>query len=257
MTESSVLGVPPFRPGPVDQMSLRITRLFTTDQVGDRSILVLRSRFILMAVMRSVLVRDIRSGSTLPLCLDAAAGSPLGCCRRGRCLRCRLCLGSDATSRSRSSSTLRRPPGSGDRRGNSLLTRCMLKLGVLLAQPQDGTLQLDDLLLEFRLARLRCGGGWRLSGCRAHRARNSCCFRRGGNLRPVLRAERTAKSLPGCWLSYTLHGLANRLGRACHRCIHDEKFYFRRDYSADGRSATRTRRSRSDDIVPTGCLRVE
>ena len=77
-----------------------------------------------------------------------------------------------------------------------LLVRRLLQLGVLLAQPVNGALQLDDLPLELRFSSSfdRC---CRLSGCGAGRASSSRSDRFGRCLYPVLRAKWAADPLLG------------------------------------------------------------
>ena len=188
------------------------------DQAGPDRFSRLRIDLVLMALRRRGLLLDIRLDNRRCLRPRAAPGGPIGCCRCGRRLRYRLHGCRSLASRRWSSGTLRCAPGFDHRSRSSLggfmrLRACrLLELGVLLAQPGDGALQLDDLRLELGLAQLRrCRCHCRLSECCASRARNGRGLRWSGRLNPVLRAGRAAKPLPESRLGSSPGRAAGRL----------------------------------------------
>ncbi len=161
-----------------------------------------------------------------------APGRFAGCCRHGRRIlrlgRRRFCDGSCIPPRRRGSSAL---CGGGARRRGSLrgipglLTCCLLQFGVLLAQPGDGALQLDDLRLELRLVQPRRSDRGRLpylAGC----ACNGRDVRLGDRRHFVLRAERTARTLPGHRIGCSPAGGAGCFGSASHWNIHSDEVSF-------------------------------
>ena len=183
-----------------------------------------------MAFRRRGLLPDIRLSSTRCLRPVAAPGGPLGRCGRGGRFCCRLHGCRSLASRRWSSGALRRAHGFDHRSRSSLggfarLHTCrLLQLGVLLAQPGDGALQPDDLMLELRLAQLWCGRRCCLPGCRTRRACKRRCSRLSGRrLHPVLRAGRTAEPLPGCRRGCASGRGAGRLGAAGHGVVLDHE----------------------------------